>query len=209
MLLFGEVAGDAGSEAHFLLVTQLEVAVRGLQCRLPGQQPAELRRGQFMPREKFAHRLTLGRDECRAGGELQAAPLHAGRERELAVLDAGLVAPEVVAAQVAEGEPDSRVHVGMIGGVGPFHRGIVAGQAGSPRAEQVGPVGAEQLGVAKEKRSHGTIAVRHLKAIFPCADRKCLGRGVGLGDTAGRGSERDGRPRGPGHQCRGGGRPRE
>jgi hypothetical protein len=88
-----------------------------------------------------------------------------------------LVAPEVLAADVAEGEPDAGVHRGVVGGVFAFDGRMAAREEAAAGGVDGSPVGAADRVVAEDVRRDGMLAVGDDEPVGP-----------GLGGETGRDS---------------------
>ena len=74
---------------------------------------------------------------------------------EFLMPDGCFVAPEILAADVAEREPDAGMHRGVVHGINSGHGRMCASDLDAVRRVDVREVGAEDVGVGKDEMGDG------------------------------------------------------
>jgi hypothetical protein len=104
---------------------------------LPNQQTTRIDPGQSVSLLKAPDRFTLRIDQLILGGKADPIGLEDRFGQEPSVPDPSLVAPEVMAVDIPESEPNSAVHVGMVVWIDSGTRRVIAGHLGAVKRSDI------------------------------------------------------------------------
>ena len=149
-LLHRDRRGDAHAQAHLLLGAEGELVRVGGELGVEDEHGAR-RAGQdgYAAGLETDGRLARPRHVTVADDERSPPRPSRGWFDEPLVLNPALVSPEVDSIDVAERQPEARVHRGVVGRIGPLHRREAARHGNRAGSVELGEVGAEHRLVAK------------------------------------------------------------
>ena len=142
-----------------------DIALVGVEGCVPNQQPTSGPRADRATTRQRGERLSVRSQQFGFGGECDPVFGRRGWREELDVLDATPVPPEVDAADVAEAEPNTGVHCGVIGGVFAANRRMIARDLDAVRTMHVGEIRTENLRVAEDIFGQRPLGVLHRQTI--------------------------------------------